>query len=305
MSRQHQSVLLNEALSYLNVEAGQTYVDATFGAGGHTSAMLERGAKVIAFDFDESAVKDGQERFASEIATHQLRIVRENFDQLAKVVKNIQLETGSFSPIAGILFDFGTSLDQLKDTEKGFSFESANNPNSELDMRMDERLGVKAKDLLMVLPAKELEQMFRDFGGEEKAWAIAKKIVSLRSTNPAKLQTAQGLLQIIMSIKQRHDSHLHPATKVFQALRIAVNDELNNISRALPQALEIVKPGGKIVTIAFHEGEDRIAKSTFNSWEAKNLGRKLEKKSVKPSEQEIINNPRSRSAKLRAFEKDN
>lgn len=294
----HITVMLQEAVDYLQVKAGEWYVDGTFGRGGHTGKILSKGGKVIAFDFDQESINRGQEKFAKEIKNGDLILIRENFDQLSSVLEK-QNKTGK---IAGILFDFGTSTDQLMSTDRGFSFDD---PDAMLDMRMDDRLGVKASDLLKVLTTKQLTQIFKDFGGEAKAKSIAKNIEKIKEKNITSLETVGALVGAVQKSYGNHRSKLNPATKAFQALRIVVNDELNNIEKVLPQALSTLKSGGRIVTIAFHEGEDRLAKTTFNNWEKENKGQKITPKAIKPTEKEIKRNPRSRSAKLRVFERNN
>jgi len=295
----HQSVLLQEAVNYLNVETDQYYVDATFGRGGHTQEILKKGGKVIALDCDREAIEYGQKTFANEIKQGKLILIRENFDKLEQVINELK-NKDQVKEIKGILFDFGTSVDQLKSEARGFSFDT---PESELDMRMDDRLGVKAKDLLAVLSEKQLAELFKEYGGEYQAKAIAKAIDrTKKSGDLTKLATVGGLVDLITKVKRGHRGHLHPATKVFQALRIAVNDELSSINKAMPQTLAIIKTG-RIVTIAFHEGEDRIIKNLFKDWAQTNLGTIITHKAIKPDEEELNKNPRARSAKLRAFEK--
>ena len=290
----HQAVMLHEAITALQIKTGWLYVDATLGAGGHSQTMLDLGAKVIAFDFDQRAIKRAREKFATAIKAGQMTVINENFNQLKDELKKLDIYQ-----ISGILFDFGTSSDQLTDQERGLSFQG----NAELDMRLDERLGVKASDLLAVLGEKHLIRIFQDYGGENQARAIAKKIVELRKKNIF-IKNTEELVDLILSIK-RHEVRktIHPATKVFQALRIAVNMELSNIREALPQAYSVLRPHGRLVTIAFHEGEDHIVKDYFRQLASNNLGKEITHKPMTPSEEEIKDNPRSRSAKLRIFEK--
>lgn len=290
----HKSVLAQEALTFLEVQPNEWYIDATFGRGGHTRLILNQGGSVIAFDHDQTAIEYGQEEFRQVIKEKRLILVRENFNKLTTECQ-IQLPDTRFS---GILFDFGTSVDQLKDEHRGFSFES----DAELDMRMDDRLGVKAKDLLAILPEKQLEELFRNEGGEEEARAIARRIVKQRATSP--ITTTYELTDLIESVKQRRTGGLNMSTKVFQALRIAVNVELDNIRESLPQTLALIKAKGRIVTISFHEGEDRIVKNTFKQWETEQKGQQLTKKPVEPTLEEVQQNKRARSAKLRVFEKN-
>jgi 16S rRNA (cytosine1402-N4)-methyltransferase len=296
----HQPVLLLKAIAGLNLKPEQWYVDATFGRGGHTAAMLEAGANVIAFDFDQEAVNYGQDLFSQEIEAGQLILLRQNFANISSALKELRANEFVSGPILGILFDFGTTQDQLKSKTRGFSFAT---DDAKLDMRMDKRLGVKASDLLNILSVKQMIQMFKDYGGERHAKGIARKIDKYRGKNRQnKIETVGELVRLVEQVKQRR-GRLHPATKVFQALRIVVNDELNNIKQALPQAWEILINQGRIVTIAFHEGEDRIAKHQFKDWQEKGKGEMLTKKPIQPSEAESKQNPASRSAKLRIFTK--
>lgn len=297
----HITVMLKEAIDHLQIEAGKWYVDCTFGRGGHTAEIIKRGGKVVAFDFDQESVDRGKENFSKEIKNKKLILIRENFNKLTEVLEKIKKEN-KIKEISGILFDFGTSTDQLMSENRGFSF---SNEYAELDMRMDNRLGVKASDLLKVLTTKEVTKIFKEFGGERKAKAIAKNIEKMKAENPNNLNTVGALLMAVLQVYGDKRGKTNPATKVFQALRIVVNDEINNIDQALPQALSNIKPGGKIVTIAFHEGEDRLAKKTFNKWNIAKKGKKVTSKAVKPTEEEINKNPRSRSARLRAFERSN
>jgi len=296
MKTNHITVLLEEAIESLQVKSGHWYVDATLGGGGHTSLILKNGGKVIAFDFDEQAIEMGRERFKKEIDSNNLILVKENFTKLTAELKKIKSQH-DITQISGVLFDFGTSTDQLMNEERGFSFSG----EGELDMRMDQNLGVKAKDLLALLSEKQLTDTFFQFGGETEAKKIAKAIVSNRKKGQM-ISTNQDLANLIEKIKKSRNK-THPATKVFQALRIIVNDELNNILDSLPQALEIIENKSRIVTISFHEGEDRIVKSTFKNWQESNQGTLITKKPITPSEEAIKENPRCRSAKMRIFTK--
>lgn len=290
----HQPVMLTEAIEALKIAHDAWYLDATFGRGGHTREILARGGNVIALDVDQAAIEYGQTEFSSQIADGRLILVRENFDHLASAIGRLAVA----DQIKGILFDFGTSVDQLTDEQRGFSFDS----DAPLDMRMDNRLGVTAADLLNILSEKQMIGLFIDFGGEHQARSLAKAIVQQRET-AGPLTNTQSLVDLIIRIKGPQRSRLHPATQVFQALRIAVNSEVSVIEQGLPQALEIVSPGGRIVTIAFHEGEDRPVKHLFRDWASTNQGVVITKKPITASDQELTSNPRARSAKLRVFEK--
>lgn len=291
MTDHHTPVLLTESLDWLQIEPDAWYLDATFGRGGHTQAILNQGGKVIALDYDQQAIEAGTTRFSEQLKNGSLKLIQANFSELTNVLADQP-------SISGILFDFGTSVEQLTDSSRGFSFQD----DGPLDMRIDQNLGVTAADLLAVLDQKQLAKLFQEFGGEEQSKQIATAIVKTRSNQPI-TRTTQ-LVEIITKVKSNYHGNLHPATKVFQALRIAVNTELDNIEQALPAALQALAPTGRMVTIAFHEGEDRLAKHFLRQSEQAGLGKVLTKKPITPSPEELATNPRSRSAKLRAFEKN-
>lgn len=282
-----------EVLEWLQPKPGAWYLDATFGAGGHTRKLLEAGARVVALDFDQTAIDQGGVQFASEINQGQLILIRANFANLNQAP---QLRETQFS---GALFDLGTSSDQLTSTERGLSF-SGDGP---LDMRLDTRLGVTAADLLAALSHPQLSQLFIEYGGEQPMIAkkVATKILAARAQQPL-VRTAQ-LVELINSVKPHKSGQLHPATKIFQALRIAVNTEIDNLAQALPQVERLLQPGARLVVISFHDGEDRVVKHWMQQAEAHQQGQRLFKKPLTPSQAELQQNPRSRSAKLRVFEK--
>lgn len=287
--------MIKEAIDGLHVSRGHWYIDATFGRGGHTNQILSLGGRVIAFDFDREAYEFGQEKFGTEIEKGDLILINKNFAQMSEVIDQLTLR-GQVNHVSGILFDFGPSNDQLLSENRGFSFSS----DSELDMRMDQSLGVKAKDLLALLGEKDLIKIFGEYGGELHAKKIAKEIVKERKQGKF-VSTTDQLTKIVEKFSFRH-SHLHPATKVFLGLRIAVNDEIENIHQGLDQAWEVLEHG-RIVTISFHELEDRIVKNKFKKWQEVNLGKIITVKPLIPQEAEMMKNPKSRSAKLRIIEK--
>lgn len=298
---QHRAVLIKELMEVLNPKPNCYYIDATFGRGGHSKEILKRGAKVIAFDFDQQSVETAKKLFAKEIDSKQLILFRENFNKMDESLSNLKKSLNL--EISGILFDFGTSTDQLMSKDRGFSFDAT---NEVLDMRMDERLGVKACDLLKLLDEKQLAKMLFEYGGETDARAIAHKIVEQRKKDPNSLDKVGTLVEIVDKVKShRYGQKINPATKTFQALRIIVNDELNNIETALPKAFKILQESKaidkRLVCISFHEGEDRLVKTFFKQIEITNLGKLINKKAIGASEEELSSNPRSRSAKLRAL----
>lgn len=288
-THEHTAVFLHEAVEMLQVQTDAWYIDATFGRGGHTNAIIEAGGRVLALDWDEEAIMAGQLKFVQALETGRLILEREAFSHLQQIAAQHQVKP------QGILFDFGTSTNQLMSGERGFSF----NQDGELDMRMDQRLGVSAKDILAIIPEKQLAEAFSEFGGEPDSWKIAKAI----KRSPVPITTTRQLADLIERLKHGRTGKLHPATKVFQALRIIVNSELDEINAALPQALDTLNSTGNMVAISFHEGEDRLVKTYFKTWESNDKGVMKTPSPLSPSEEELVENPRARSAKLRVFTK--
>ncbi len=290
----HVSVLTKEAVDALQVQSGQWYLDGTFGRGGHTRHILAAGGKVIAFDVDSDAIAYGQTELATEIKAKQLVLVNSNFANLSRELFGLGREQHSLS---GAIFDLGMSSNQLEESGRGFSFQK----DEPLDMRMSTELGVTAADLVNALPEKHLKNLFWENAQESFASAIARAIVEQRQKQP--FHTTTELADLITKVKRgRQGSHLHPATKVFQALRIAVNMELDNLTVLLDQVRNWLKPHGRLVIISFHEGEDRLVKQRFQTWEEMGRGTQITAKPMVPSEAELQANPRSRSAKLRVLE---
>lgn len=289
----HTAVLPNETLEYLTAGAdtleGEYFVDGTFGAGEHSRALLTRGATVIGFDWDSAVHEAAKTPFQSELSTGQLVLIQDSFANLPTVLADV---VPKHQDISGFLFDFGTNSEQLTSSERGFSVQS----DGPLDMRMDPRKTVTAHDILVAVPEKQLALLFREFGGEEQARAIAKSIKEA----PIPQSTGE-LVERIMRVKRAQSGRLHPATKVFQALRIAVNTELDEITHLLSVLPTLASPQSRVVCISFHEGEDRLVKQAFAQWEHDGLGTRQTKKPIRASEQELATNPRARSAKLRAF----
>lgn len=288
----HTSVLLKESLDFLDVKPDQWYVDCNLGGGGHTQAILERGGKVLGIDLDSEAINEVSQKHQLEINTGRLILVQANFTQVGEIIAE-----HAITP-AGILYDLGVSSHQLDTSERGFSF-SLGGP---LDMRMDPTQGIPAADLVNGLHEGELTTLFQKYGEESFAKPIAKKIIQTRKLRT--IRTAEDLANIVASAYPRSNkSKIHPATKVFQALRIAVNDEINSLEQSLPSAFEILSPDGRLVVISFHSLEDRIVKNYFRDLVSQNVAEQLTKKPLIPTDEEITRNPRSRSAKLRAIQK--
>ncbi len=288
----HIPVLLNESIEFLNVKKGGKYVDCNLGGGGHTAEILKRGGTVLGLDVDADAISYCKEKFANEIKDKKLFIVKENFLHVDEAVKSIGWKS---EDIDGILYDLGLSMYQFKDAKKGFSF----NDDTKLDMRMNEELQVTAEDLIRVLSEKQLANLFYEYGGEVQSRAFAKAIknfVREKDTKGEEIK-AKDVAQLIKNTTKYKSSRVHPATRVFQALRIAVNSELDNLQGSLERAILLLKPGARLVIIAFHSLEDAISKNIEQSPALKLI------KTVKPSYEEINRNPSSRSAIMRVYEK--
>lgn len=291
MSTYHISVLKQEVIAGLEVQNNKKYVDATLGGAGHTEEILKHGGKVLGIDQDNDALSYVAKELKDAIDSGRLVICKGNFNNLKTIAKEY-----GFTEVAGILFDLGVSSHQFDDPTRGFSFQY----DSPLDMRMDTSLSVSAADLVNGLTKSELAELFVRYGEEKFAHRIAHNIEKARKKQ--KIVTTGELADIVARsypIKGRN----HPATKVFQALRIAVNDELHALSFALPQAIELLEEKGRLVVITFHSLEDRIVKNSFIEFEKKGQGKIITQKPIQPSEEEINNNWKSRSAKMRIFEK--
>ena len=286
---EHKSVLLEESLHFLDIKPGGRYIDATVGAGGHTTKILEEGGEVLGLDQDPTSLDLAERRLHA--CPGKYRLVLANFGKLDAVAR----ETSWDQP-DGILFDLGFASFQIDNPERGLSFLR----EGPLDMRLDPDLGVTAADLVNSIHEKATTQQFQEYGQEPRARLVARRIVEERGTKP--FTTTTDLADLVKRLTC-NVSRIHPATRVFQALRIAVNMELENLEEALPKAFELIKSGGRIVVITFHSGEDRIVKHFFERKEKEGEAKRLTKKPVVPSVEEVKNNPRSRSAKLRVLEK--
>ncbi len=291
MNKYHTSVLLHEVIELLNIESGRKYIDATLGGGGHTASILERGGIVLGIDVDQEALDYVKENFKFQISNFKLKIAKGNFIEIGKIAKEYE-----FNKVSGIVFDLGVSGHQFDTPERGFSFQK----EGPLDMRMDKDLKVAATDLVNVLTKGELYELFNKLGEERFSWAIANGIVRARQLSP--ISTTKELWEII-SRSVPGNIRREAGARIFQALRIVINDELNNLKIALPQAFNLLDKEGKIAVISFHSLEDRIVKNQFAAWAEGGQGKLLTKKPVIPGREEIEKNKRSRSAKLRAFEK--
>ena len=292
----HITVLKNEVIEFLegqNQSDEPLYGDFTFGGGGHSFELLKNNpkCKVIGLDQDQQALNNAKEKYSEFIENGRLKLVHSNFSQ----VKDLFSEN-SFD---GICLDLGVSNHQFSEGNRGFSFRE----EGPLDMRMDftnDEIST-AEDLVNELDADELIEIFQNYGEEKFAKRIAEKIIEGRREK--RIETTKELENIIFHCYPRalRFKKTHPATRVFQALRIAVNDEMGVIKRGIAEFFHLLKPGARLAIISFHSIEDRIVKQNFVN--LKDRGKILTKKPMVPSEKEISSNPKSRSAKLRAIEK--
>lgn len=308
----HKPVLLAEAMQYLNCQKGSTIVDCTLGGAGHAQEIAVRiapGGTLVGLDIDDEALNAAKKALAPFGQQINLELLRASFAELDDVLTD--LGTG---PVDGFLFDLGISSWHVESSERGFSYKK----EGPLDMRMDRRNKITAEYVVNNYPEEELSRIFRDYGEEKFARRIARFIVERRKIKPVK--TTTELVQIIKDAvpASARRGGKHPARRVFQALRIEVNRELENIHRGITSAISWLRPGGRIVVISYHSLEDRLVKSVFRDFESRCIcpptapacvcGRKpvikvLTRKAVRPSEEEIAANPRARSARLRAAEK--
>lgn len=290
----HKPVLLQKVLSLLKVKSKGRYIDATVGAGGHATEICKLGGEILGLDQDPTSVEIARESL-EKTCPGGYQLVVANFSKISSIASQ-----HNWTQVDGILMDLGFASFQVDNPRRGLSF-SKDGP---LDMRLDPSLGVTAADLINSLPVAELERLFREYGEEPKAYVFARKIVEARKLKA--FRTTRDLASLVEQANLSNwtnKSHLHPATKVFMALRIAVNSELENLKSALPQARDLLKGGGRLAIISFHSGEDRIVKTAFKGWEKEKVGKVLTKKPVVPGDAEKTENPRARSSKLRVLEK--
>jgi 16S rRNA (cytosine1402-N4)-methyltransferase len=305
-SEQHQPVMVNEVVAHLELPKKRVVVDCTLGLGGHSQAMLSAmpvAGKLIAFELDSENLKTAKKNL-KEFAD-QVVFLNENFANLAEELKKLKLKG-----IDGILLDLGLASTQIDNPEKGFSFRY----EGPLDMRFDRRQKLTAAEIINTYPEKELIRIFKEYGEEKKSRKIAHEIAKIRKRKPFK--TTLQLAKFIEKLCKR-EGHIHPATRVFMALRIEVNKELEKLEKALEQAVELLRGKGRIAVISYHSLEDRIVKNFFRmlsrdyvnepgKMTTTKLVPKLKiitKKPVVPTPKEVLQNPRSRSAKLRVAEK--
>ena len=298
-----------ETLDALQPRAGGRYVDGTLGGAGHTRLLLDASAPdghVLAIDADPLALERARALLPDAVATGRLTLVHGNFARMSELAR-----AADFAPVDGVLLDLGLSSDQLADRERGFSFAQ----DAPLDMRFDTARGVSAADLVNTLPSDELADQLWRYGEERRSRVIARRITEARQRQP--ITRTGELARLVAGVVHGRPGGIHPATRTFQALRIAVNDELGSLEAALPAALDLLRPGGRLAVISFHSLEDRIVKRFFQQEErgcicppelpecvcgrAPRL-RIVTRHPLVASDDEVAANPRARSAKLRVAE---
>jgi len=288
----HVPVFLKETIEYLNPKSGGNFVDATVGAGGHSLEILKKTApkgRIIGIEADIEAFKRLKKIIKELDLEKKFIVVHNNFVLLKKIIKE-----NKFQPVDGILFDLGLSSELIEDSGRGFSFMR----QEVLDMRLNpQKQTLTAAHILNQYSEQDLESIFKDYGGERFAKRIARRIIQERKKQ--RIISTDQLAVIVKKSLGRY-YHIKSLARVFQALRIEVNQELENLEKALIQALEVLSPQGRIVVLSYHSGEDRIVKRFFKN---QNNLKILTKKPLCPTLKEIKENPRARSAKLRAGEK--
>ena len=291
----HTPVLLKEVATQLRPRRRGLYVDCTVGGGGHAEEILRACApegRLIGLDWDEEAVAASRERL-SEYG-ERVKLVRANFEEVDRVLMSVGITT-----VDGALFDLGVSSRQFDEPSRGFSFQH----DGPLDMRMNRQIQATARDVLRKASLEELVGIFRVYGEERRARAIARAIQRERQTTP--IETTTHLARLVERVVGPRRGGIHPATRVFQALRIYVNDELENLKRGLEAVVRVLNPSARVVVISFHSLEDRIVKRFFlerSRSESPTL-RVITRKPITPTDEEMRANARARSAKLRVAEK--
>lgn len=286
----HPPVMVREAMEMLEPGPGGIYVDATVGLGGHADEILKligTEGRLIGIDRDDEALKMAKKRLGDS----RVVLTKGRFSDLKDVLGGLGVHE-----VDGILFDFGVSMMQFKDPGRGFSFSS----DEPLDMRMDRSQGLKAEDVVNTYPEKELGKILREYGEERLAPKIARAIKTYRAKK--RITTCRELADLVLAVYRGRGKH-HPATRTFQALRIAVNDEIREIHKGLEAAAGLLRKGGRLCAISYHSLEDREVKNFMRNADRAGQMRILTKKPLIPSHDEMRKNPSARSAKLRGAER--
>ncbi len=287
----HIPVLLKIVINYLNPKSGENFIDCTIGTGGHSLAILKKNGlgKILAIDLDKKNIE-----FLKSQNKDRLFLVNDSFKNLKRIV-----EKHNFYPVNGILFDLGLSSLQIEESGRGFSFQK----DELLDMRFNKNQEITAREIVNKFDLQEIEEIFKDYGEERFSKRIARRIVEQRKIKPIEtsLELKKIIKQAIPSGKSRRGKIDRVLARIFQALRIEVNQELENLKQGLIQSIDILSPKGRLVVISFHSLEDRIVKHFFREQKDQKKVKILTKKPIVPQIEEIQKNPRARSAKLRAI----
>lgn len=288
----HIPVLLNQVVEYLYPQSNRNFIDCTIGGGGHAFSILSLigpKGKLLGIDLTKEAIEKLKVKSQELEVENRLILVNDNFANLKEIIKK-----NNFSPVNGILLDLGLSSDILENSGRGFSFMK----DEELDMRYNPDLtDLTAKEIINRYSKEELAKVFKDYGGERFSWRIAQKIIQIREKQ--EIITTHQLRNIIKGALGRY-FHVKSLARIFQSLRIAVNNELENLQQGLLAGVDLLAPRGRMAVISYHSLEDKIVKNFFKN---ENRLKILTKKPIKPSRSEVEENRRSRSAKLRAVEK--
>ncbi|MBP9854086.1 MAG: 16S rRNA (cytosine(1402)-N(4))-methyltransferase RsmH [Candidatus Omnitrophica bacterium] len=292
----HLPVMLDEVLEYMDPQSNDIFVDGTLGMGGHAQKFLQSiGSKglLIGMDRDEKSLSKATQTLSA--FSHQCHFVHKDFRYIDEALNDLNIQK-----VDGIFLDLGISSYQLNNPERGFSFRKA----GPLDMRMDQNGPISAYDLINSLSEKEISSILREFGEERWSNRIARLIVSERSKQPIEL--TEDLCRIVQKAipMKGKPQRIHPATRTFQAIRIAVNRELETLEIAIDKCISLLNPGGRLGIISFHSLEDRIVKNKFKMFSKANLARCLVKRPLRPTEKEVSINPRARSARFRIIERN-
>ncbi len=292
----HIPVLLKETLEILDPKENENFIDATFGEGNVSFAILEKtkpNGKILAFEWDPDLYKLGLIKIKNSKMEKRIKLVNQNFKNIKKVVK----EEG-FSQIKGIVFDLGISSWHYEKSGRGFSFKK----DEPLDMRINPNIKITAFEIINYYSYKDLVEIFKNYGEEKNAEKIAEEIIKRRKSK--KIETSKELAEIIAQVKvNRSKKKIHPATQVFMALRVFINKELENLQKGIKDGYDVLDKGGKIVVISFQGLEDKVIKQVFKMLKEKEGAEIITKNVIRPSQKEILQNPKARSAKLRALQK--
>lgn len=290
----HLPILVKETLKVLEPKKDENFVDATFGEGGFSFELAKHldSGKVLAFEWDPELYKLGVEKIKNLKMEKKIKLVNRNFKNIKRIVKK-----EGFNQIKGVVFDLGISTWHYEKSRRGFSFKY----DEPLDMRINPKIKVTAFEIINYYSYKDLVEIFKNYGQEKEAEKVATEIIKRRSTK--KIETSKELAQIIAEVKKIKKKKLHPATQIFMALRSFINNELVNIYQGVKDSYDILAEGGKIIVISFQGLEDKIIKKVFKYLKELKDAQIITKKVIKPSREEILKNPKARSAKLRALAK--